>query len=270
LVDHDFVETFNMQILEGRDFSKEYSTDVEEAVIINETFARQLGLGNDIVGRKIINVGNRESQPTVIGIIRDFHHQNLKMTINPMILTMQPQGFNFIVARITPLEVPATLRHLETVWTEQFPDREFNFYFVDDNFRQQYPEEDKMQTIYLFFGAMAIFVACLGLYGLASFAIEQRTKEIGIRKVLGASVPDLVLNLCKDFLKLVLLANVLAWPLAFYVMNSWLDNFAYRIGLRPWVFLVAGAIALLIALLTISRQALKSALSNPVISLRYE
>ena len=269
-VDYDFITTFDMEILEGRDFSKDYSTDIEEAVVINETFARQLGLGHDIVGKKIINVGNRDSQPTVIGIIKDFHHKNLKLNINPMILTLQPRGFNFMVARITPLEVSATLKHLETIWTDQFPDREFNYYFVDDNFRQQYPEEDKMQTIYLFFGMMAIFVACLGLYGLASFAIEQRTKEIGIRKVLGASVPGIALNLSKDFLKLVLLANILAWPLAFYVMNNWLDNFAYRIGLKLWVFFLAGAIALLIALLTISRQALKSALSNPVISLRYE
>jgi putative ABC transport system permease protein len=269
-IDYDFITTFDMEILEGRNFSRDFSTDAEEAVVINETFARQLGLGHDIVGRKIINVGNRDSQPTVIGIIADFHHNNLKMNINPMILTLQPQGFNFIVARITPLEVSATLTHLETIWTEQFPDREFNYYFVDDNFRQQYPEEDKMQTIYLFFGTMAIFVACLGLYGLASFAIAQRTKEIGIRKILGASVPRIALNLSKDFLKLVLLANILAWPLAFYVMNNWLDNFAYRIGLKWWVFLLAGVIALLIALLTISRQALKSALSNPVKSLRYE
>ena len=270
VVDHDFIDTFNMEILAGRNFSREYSTDAEEAVIVNETFARQLGFGHDIIGKKIINVGNRESQPTVIGIIKDFHHKNLKLSINPMILTLDPRGFGFIIARITPLEISATIKHLETIWTEQFPDREFNYYFVDDNFRQQYPEEDKMQTVYLFFGMMAIFVACLGLYGLASFAIEQRTKEIGIRKVLGASVPGIALDLSKDFLKLVALANILAWPLAFYVMNNWLDNFAYRIGLKLWVFFLAGLIALLIALLTISRQSLKSALSNPVRSLRYE
>ncbi len=269
-IDHDFVETFNMEIIKGRNFSREYSTDVEDAVVINETFARQLGLGDDIIGKKIINVGNRDSQPTVIGIVKDFHHKNLKLSINPIILGLQPQGYNFIVARISPLETSSTLKHLEGIWTDEFPNREFNYYFVDDNFRQQYPEEDKMQTIYLFFGMMAIFVACLGLYGLASFAIEQRTKEIGIRKVLGATVPNLALGLSKDFLKLVLLANVVAWPLAFYVMNNWLDNFAYRIGLKWWVFVLAGVTALLIAMLTISRQALKSALSNPVISLRYE
>jgi putative ABC transport system permease protein len=270
VIDHDFVDTFNMQLVKGRNFSREYSTDAAEAVLVNKTFAQQIGLGDEIIGRKIINVGNRENQPTVVGVLEDFHHNNLKMTINPVVLALQPRGFAFIVARITPFEVSSTLRYLETVWTEQFPNREFNYYFVDDNFRQQYPEEDKMQTIYLFFGTMAIFVACLGLYGLASFAIEQRTKEIGIRKVLGASVPTIALNLSKDFLRLVLLANILAWPLAFYVMNNWLDNFAYRIGLKWWVFLVAGVIALFIALLTISRQTFKSALSNPVKSLRYE
>jgi putative ABC transport system permease protein len=259
-----------MQIVKGRNFSREYSTDAAEAVLVNKTFAQQIGLGDEIIGRKIINVGNRENQPTVVGVLEDFHHNNLKMTINPVVLALQPRGFAFTVARITPFEVSSTLRYLETVWTEQFPNREFNYYFVDDNFRQQYPEEDKMQTIYLFFGTMAIFVACLGLYGLASFAIEQRTKEIGIRKVLGASVPTIALNLSKDFLRLVLLANILAWPLAFYVMNNWLDNFAYRIGLKWWVFLMAGVIALFIALLTISRQTFKSALSNPVNSLRYE
>lgn len=270
VIDHDFIDTFNIQLTKGRNFSREYTTDAAEAILVNETFAQQIGLGDEIIGRKIIDVGNRENQPTVIGVLGDFHHNNLKMTINPVVLTLQPQGFAFTVARITPLEVNSTLKHLETVWTEQFPNREFNYYFVDDNFRQQYPEEDKMRTIYLFFGIMAIFVACLGLYGLASFAIEQRTKEIGIRKILGASVPTIALNLSIDFLKLVLLANILAWPLAFYVMNNWLDNFAYRIGLKWWVFLTAGVIALLIALLTISRQTLKSALSNPVKSLRYE
>jgi putative ABC transport system permease protein len=270
VIDHDFVDTFNMQIVKGRNFSREYSTDAAEAVLVNKTFAQQIGLGDEIIGRKIINVGNRENQPTVVGVLEDFHHNNLKMTINPVVLALQPRGFAFIVARITPFEVSSTLKHLETVWTDQFPNREFNYYFVDDNFRQQYPEEDKMQTIYLFFGTMAIFVACLGLYGLASFAIEQRTKEIGIRKVLGASVPTIAFNLSKDFLRLVLLANILAWPLAFYVMNNWLDNFAYRIGLKWWVFLMAGVIALFIALLTISRQTFKSALSNPVNSLRYE
>ena len=270
LVDFDFIQTFGMEILWGRDFSREYSTDVMDAVIINETFARQLGLGPDVIGKQIIEVADSKIRPIVIGVVKDFHHQSLKLQINPMMLDIQPEGFAFVAARITPHNVSATLESLETVWKKQFPEREFNHYFLDDNYRQRYPEEDKMQDIYLIFGFLAIFVACLGLYGLASFATEQRAKEIGIRKVLGATVPNITFNLSKDFLKLVLLANIIAWPLGFYMMNNWLDHFAYRIGIEWWVFLASGLIAQFIAILTVSQQALKSALSNPADILKYE
>ncbi|MGB6864651.1 MAG: ABC transporter permease [Candidatus Aminicenantaceae bacterium] len=269
-IDYDFVKTFDMKILWGRDFSREYSTDANDAVILNETFARQLGLGSDILGKQIIDVSNSEFRPIVIGVIKDFHHQSLKLKINPMILSIEPEQFAFVAARITPQNVSATLEHIETVWKEQFPNREFNHYFVDDNYRQRYPEEDKMQDIYLIFGFLAIFVACLGLYGLASFATEQRAKEIGIRKVLGATVPNITFYLSKDFLKLVLLANIIAWPLGFYVMNNWLDNFSYRIGIKWWVFVASGLLAQFIAIMTVSQQALKSALSNPADILKYE
>jgi putative ABC transport system permease protein len=269
-VDYDFIKTFGMEILWGRDFSREFSTDATDAVILNETFARQLGLGPDVIGNQIIDVSNPEFRPTVIGVIKDFHHQSMKLRINPMMLQIQPEGFAFVAARITPHNIPATLEQLKTVWKEQFPDREFNHYFVDDNYRKRYPEEDKMQDIYLIFGFLAIFVACLGLYGLASFATEQRAKEISIRKVLGATVPNITFNLSKDFLKLVLLANIIAWPLGFYVMTHWLDNFVYRIGIEWWVFLVSGLLAQIIAIMTVSHQALKSALSNPADTLKYE
>jgi putative ABC transport system permease protein len=269
-VDYDFIKTFGMEVLWGRDFSRDYSTDVNNAVILNETFARQLGLDSDIIGKQIIDVSNPEFRPTVIGVIKDFHHKDLKLNINPVILSVLPQQFAFVVARITPYNVSSTLKHIETTWKEQFPDREFNHYFVDDNFRQRYPEEDKLQNIYLIFGILAIFVACLGLYGLASFATEQRAKEIGIRKVLGATLPNITFNLSKDFLKLVLLANIIAWPLGFFVMKHWLDNFAYRIGIEWWVFVVSGLLAQFIAIMTVSHQALKSALSNPADTLKYE
>jgi putative ABC transport system permease protein len=269
-VDHDFIKTFGMEVLWGRDFSREYSTDANDAVILNETFARQLGLGSDIIGKQIIDVSNPEYRPTVIGVIKDFHHKSLKLRINPTILSVRPQAFAFIAARITPHNVSSTLSRLETIWKEQFPDREFNYYFVDDNYRQRYPEEDKMQDIYLTFGFLAIFIACLGLYGLASFSTEQRAKEIGIRKVLGATVPNITFTLSKDFIKLVLFANIIAWPIGFYVMNNWLNNFAYRIGIEWWVFLAAGLISQIIALMTVSHQALKSALTNPAETLQYE
>jgi putative ABC transport system permease protein len=269
-VDYDFIKTFDVEVLWGRDFSREFSTDASDAVILNETFARQLGLGSDIIGKQIIDVSNSEFRPIVIGVIKDFHHQSLKLKINPMILSIEPEQFAFVAARITPQNVSATLENIETVWKEQFPNREFNHYFVDDNYRQRYPEEDKMQDIYLIFGFLAIFVACLGLYGLASFATEQRAKEIGIRKVLGASVPNITFYLSKDFLKLVILANIIAWPLGFYVMNNWLDNFAYRIGIEWWMFVASGLLAQFIAIMTVSQQALKSALSNPADILKYE
>jgi putative ABC transport system permease protein len=269
-VDYDFIKTFGMEVLWGRDFSRDYATDADDAVILNETFARQLGLGSEIVGKQIIDVGNPEFRPTVIGIIKDFHHKNLKLDINPVILRVRAQQFAFVAARINPHNVSSTLKHIETAWKEQFPDREFNYYFVDDSFRQRYPEEDKLQNIYLIFGSLAIFVACLGLYGLASFATEQRAKEIGIRKVLGATLPNITFNLTKDFLKLVLLANIIAWPLGFLVMSHWLDNFAYRIGIEWWVFAVSGLLAQFIAIMTVSHQALKSALSNPADTLKYE
>jgi putative ABC transport system permease protein len=269
-VDYDFIKTFGMELLWGRDFSREFSTDATDAVILNETFARQLGLGPDVVGNQIIDVSNPKFQPTVIGVINDFHHQSMKLRINPMMLQMQPQGFAWVVARITPHNISATLEQIKTVWKEQFPDREFNHYFVDDNYRQRYPEEDKMQDVYLIFGFLAIFVACLGLYGLASFATEQRAKEIGIRKVLGATVPNISFTLSKDFLMLVLIANIIAWPLGFYVMDNWLDSFAYRIGIEWWMFVVSGLLAQVIAIMTVSQQALKSALSNPADTLKYE
>jgi putative ABC transport system permease protein len=269
-VDYDFIKTFDMEILSGRDFSREYSTDESDAVIINETFARQLGLDSDIVGKQIIDVSNPEFRPTVIGVVKDFHHKSLKLHINPVILDVNQQQFGFTVARITPNDIPSTLTHLETAWKQEFPDREFNHFFLDDSYRQKYPEEDKLQNIYLIFGFVAIFVACLGLYGLASFATDQRAKEIGIRKVLGATLPNVTFFLSKDFLKLVLLANIIAWPLGFFVMNSWLDNFAYRIGIEWWVFVISGLLAQLIAFMTVSHQALKAATSNPVDTLMYE
>jgi putative ABC transport system permease protein len=269
-VDYDFIKTFDMEIVSGRDFSREYTSDENDAVIINETFARQLGLDSEIVGKQIIDVSDSEFRPTVIGVVKDFHHKSLKLHINPLILDVRPQQFAFAVARITPHDVSSTLKHLETAWKEEFPDREFNHYFVDDSYRQRYPEEDKLQNIYLIFGFLAIFVACLGLYGLASFATDQRAKEIGIRKVLGATLPNITFFLSKDFLKLVLLANIIAWPLGFFVMNHWLDNFAYRIGIEWWVFVVSGLLAQFIAVITVSHQALKSALSNPADTLKYE
>jgi putative ABC transport system permease protein len=270
-VDYDFIKTFGMDIVWGRDFSREFSTDINQAVLINEKAARDLGVGEEVIGKQLINIARNNRRQTVVGVVRDFHHKSLKLEINPVIFALtRAQIRGFLGVRISPKNVSDTLKHLENIWKEINPDRNFAYYFVDDDFRTKYPEEDKVRQVYLYFGILAIFIACLGLYGLASFTVEQRTKEIGIRKVLGAPVHGIITKLSKEFILLVLIANVLAWPTAYYVMDNWLDGFAYRIDISWWTFALSGLIALMIALLTVSHQSIKSALANPVNALRYE
>jgi putative ABC transport system permease protein len=192
------------------------------------------------------------------------------MAINPTVLKLNPTVFGFVSVRISPANVSSTLDFLEKTFKELMPQFEYRYFFVDDDFRQKYPNEEKVQSIYTYFGALAVFVACLGLFGLASFIIERRTKEIGIRKALGASVRKVVFLLSGEFLKSVLLANLVAWPLAFYFMNRWLRTFAYRIRIEWWFIVLAGVLSLVVAFLTVSYQSMKSARANPVDSLRYE
>lgn len=270
-VDYDFIKTFGMDIVLGRNFSREFSTDISQAVLINEKAARDLGIGEEIIGKQVINIARNNRRQTVVGVVRDFHHKSLKLEINPVIFALtRTQIRRFLSVRISPNNVSDTLSYLGSIWKEINPDLNFAYYFVDEDFRAKYPEEDKVRQVYLSFGILAIFIACLGLYGLASFTVEQRTKEIGIRKVLGASVHGIITKLSKEFILLVLVANVLAWPTAYYIMNNWLDGFAYRINISWWTFALSGLIALMIALLTVSHQSIKSALANPVIALRYE
>ncbi len=270
-VDYDFIPTFGMNIVWGRNFSREFSTDISQAVLINEKAARDLGMGEEIIGKQVINIARNNRHQTVVGVVRDFHHKSLKLEINPVIFALtRAQIRRFLCVRISPNNVSDTLNYLGSLWKEINPDLNFAYYFVDDDFRAKYPEEDKVRQIYLYFGILAIFIACLGLYGLASFTVEQRTKEIGIRKVLGASVYGIFTKLSKEYILLVLIANVLAWPAAYSIMNNWLDGFAYRINISWWTFVLSGLIALMIALSTVSHQSIKSALANPVIALRYE
>jgi putative ABC transport system permease protein len=175
-----------------------------------------------------------------------------------------------ISIRLRPDDIPSALTFLQEKWQEYRPDYPFSYYFIDERFNQRYENEEKLGKLFSLFSLLAIAVACLGLFGLAAFTAEQRTKEIGIRKVLGASVAGILSLLSKDFVKLVVVANIIAWPVAWYAMNRWLQDFAYRIDIGWWVFAFAGGLALLIALLTVSTQAIKAALANPVESLRYE
>ncbi len=267
---YDFLDTYGLEIKWGRKFSKEYATDAENAVIINEKTADLLGWGEDAVGKKLYNTADNNRERTVIGVVKNFHLTSLKQEISPLVLELEPKSFRFVSVKLNPNSVPQSLAFLEDVFREVQPDREFSYYFIDDAFRQLYPEEDKVGQIYLTFGLLAIFIACLGLFGLSSFSAVQRTKEIGVRKVLGASIREIVFMLSKEFTILILVANLLAWPLAYFIMQRWLRSFAYRIDVSVDIFLISGLIATAIALLTISHQSIKAAVSNPANSLRYE
>jgi putative ABC transport system permease protein len=269
-VDYDFVRHYGLDIVWGRDFSRTYSTDVQEAIIINETAARELGWGEDAVGKEMVNVSRGNSGRRIIGVVRDFHHKSLKLPLNPTVLALNPNTFGYISVRIRPENVSGTLGFLEGIWEEINPRIEFNYFFIDDDFRSKYPDEERVRSLYIYFGIVAVFVACLGLFGLASFIIERRTKEIGVRKVLGAGVRKIVLSLSGQFILWVLLSNLLAWPLAYLILDKWLQSFAYRIRLQLWMFVACGVLAFLIAFLTVAYQAFRSAAANPADALRYE
>jgi len=274
LGDYDFIRTFGMEIVEGREFSKAFATDAEGAFILNEAAVKKLGW-IDAIGKKLEMADVSAGEPRqgrVIGVVKDFHLRSLHHEVEPLVLLVAPQTYyldNFVV-RLAPQNMTATLALLENKWREVAPDRPFEYFFLEEAFEQLYRREEKLAAVFKYFSGLTIFVGCLGLFGLASFAAAQRTKEIGIRKALGASAMNLAALLSKDFARLVALAFVVAAPLAFYFMNAWLQTFAYRIALGWQVFALAGGAALLLALLTVSYQALKAAFMNPVEALRCE
>ncbi|MFQ5638923.1 MAG: ABC transporter permease [bacterium] len=265
-VDHDFIETLGIEIAAGRNFSSRSGTiDAGDEYILNESAVRMLGwkepLGKQF---KIIKKG------TVIGVVKDFHFRSLHHKIEPVALNIYPKVFSYLLVRIRPENISNTLTFLKHKWQSFAPGRPFEYFFLDEDFNRIYKSETRLSKIFGYLAAFAIFIACLGLFGLAAFATERRTKEIGIRKVLGATLSGILLLLSKDFTKWVLLANIIACPIAYFAMNQWLQNYAYRINIGIWTFLLAGSLALFIALLTVGYQAIKAALANPVESLRYE
>jgi putative ABC transport system permease protein len=268
--DADLVPTLGLEIVQGRNFSKEIPTDAD-AVLINEATVRKLGW-TDPVGRRIkmptLPVG-RWREKTVIGVLRDFHFLGLREVIEPFLLDLGTEEDQLIVKLRTDRLGP-TLRELERAWREIDPVRPLDFFFLDEFFDAQYRAEERLGRLFSSFSGLAIVIACLGLFGLASFMAEQRTKEIAIRKVLGASARGVVARLSLEFVKLVGLATVLAWPVAYFAMGAWLKNFAYRVGLSPWTFLAAGFAALGIAFLTVGTQAFRAASSDPAESLKFE
>jgi putative ABC transport system permease protein len=268
--DQDFVNTYGVKIVAGRNFSRDFSTDTG-SFLLNEASVKVLGLkSNEEVIGKDFQYGNRRGK--VIGVFNDFHFESMHQKIVPLVLLVPRSlnNYNNFSIKISGNNIPAALTHIENVWRKFLPEVPYQYTFLDENFDRLYQSEQRQGTIFTVFACIAIFIACLGLFGLSAFAITQRLKEIGIRKVLGADVSTIVGLLSKDFLKLVIIAAVIAFPIAWYAMDSWLQDFAYRINIPWWIFLVAGILAAMVALLTISFQAVRAALANPVRALRSE
>jgi len=273
-IDDDFLGTYDVELVEGRNFSKEMSTDQEEAILINETAARKLAWENP-VGKKIYQSTNIEDPTarrplTVIGVFKDIHHRSVHHVVEPSLIDYLPDYAERITLKLNTMNISQTMKRIEERWNTIVSDHPFDYFFLDDYYDGLYRSEERLGRVFQSFTLFAILIGCLGLFGLASFAAEQRTKEIGIRKVLGSSVRSIVLLLCREFVLLVVLANVFAWPVAFFTMKKWLQSFPYQEGINIVTFILAGSVALVIALLTVSYRAVKAARINPVDSLKYE
>ncbi len=267
--DYDFLKTYEIELLKGRDFSRDFGSDEEGAFLVNETAAAKLGWGEESIGKKIGY--SREMMRPIVGVIKDFHYRSLKEVIGPLAIFLRPRHDTYLSIKMNTNDISGVLAYIEKTWNAFEKERSFEYFFVDENFDSLYHSEERLSQIITFFSFIAIFVACLGLFGLASYTAEQSTKEIGIRKVLGASIGSIIVQLSRNFLRWILVANVIAWPLTYFIMkNYWLSNFPFRISLHLLTFMTAGLIAVIIALLTVSYQSIKAALANPIDSLRYE
>ncbi|MDP4262376.1 MAG: ABC transporter permease [Bacteroidota bacterium] len=268
-VDYDYIKTMGMEMAAGRNFSKEFGAD-SNAVIINETTAGFLGY-KDPVGHSIYTFGNNNKIVpfNIIGVVKNFNFESLRKNIGPLCFRLGKSTYS-ISFKVNAAGIHSLIPQIQSKWKAMAPGLPFSYRFLDDSFTEMYSNEQRIGKLALLFSVLAILIACLGLFGLATFIAEQRTKEIGIRKVLGSSVSGVVMLLSKDFLKLVLIAFVMAAPAAWWFMHKWLEDFAYRINIGWWIFLVAGTIALSIAVLTVCFQAIKAAVANPVKSLRTE
>jgi len=269
-VDHDYLDVFGLELLKGRNFSRDLASDITGggAYILNETVVRQLGWKNPI--GKQFRFSHHSEMGTVIGVVKDFHNLPFYRRSGPVALILSSRNKRYLSVKIHSENMPETVSSIERIWDKFSNGWPFEYSFMDETYDQMYKSEIRMNHLFRSFSALAIFLSCLGLFGLASFTAERRTKEIGIRKVLGASVPGIFMLLSRGLSKWVLLANIIAWPAAYYFMNGWLQNFAYRVGLSVWIFILSGLAAFGIALLTVSYQSIKAATANPVDSLRYE
>ncbi len=265
-VDYDFLDTFGLEMAEGRFFSKEYSTDATESFVVNQAAVKAMEM-DDPIGKelKVWDLSRR-----IIGVVKDYHFESLHKPIIPMAMRIDPRWYQQACVRISPRRVSETLAFLEKKWKEGHPRYPFEYQFLDDMIHSLYRSEQSIGTVVTVFTVLALFISCLGIFGLSSYTAEQRTKEIGIRRVLGASVSSVVKHISKEFVFLVIIANVIAWPLAYFLISQWLQRFAYRIAMGWWTFVLVGIVIFVLSLFTISWQIIRAATANPVDSLRYE
>jgi putative ABC transport system permease protein len=277
--DEDYVKTLGLKIIAGRDFSKNMATDVREAFIINETAVNEFGFGSPekAIGQPI---GWNEWEPKdtlnpvkkgkVIGVIQDFHYKSLHEKVTASVIQLYPQVTFKIAIKLKTTGIKNTLAYIRDTWTKFVPSYPLDYQFMDESYARMYKSEEKLAELLWIFTAMAILIGCMGLFGLAAFSAEQRVKEIGIRKVLGATTGGIMVLLSKNFLQLVIISLLVASPVAWWAMSKWLQDFAYKINISWWIFVLAGLAALFVALITVSFQAIKAAIANPVKSLRTE
>ncbi|HMK17716.1 MAG TPA: ABC transporter permease [Chitinophagaceae bacterium] len=264
-VDHDYMNTMGMKIIEGRNFSKDMASD-SSATIINKAMAEKLGLKNPI-NQRIVNGWETW---TVIGVMEDFNFESMKQNVNPLCVVLGNNTSTIVAVKIKTTNTRSVIDHISSLWKDFAPDQPIRYTFLDESFANMYAEVQRTGDIFTAFAVLAIIIACLGLFALSAFMAEQRNKEIGIRKVLGATVSSITTMLSKDFIKLVIISIVIATPIAYWTMTKWLQDFAYRISISWWMIAVAGLAAIIIALITISFQSIKAAIANPMKSLRTE
>jgi putative ABC transport system permease protein len=264
-VDFDYLETFRMKLVEGRSFSQEFATDSAN-YIINEEAVRVMGISAPV--GKILQY--REEQGQIIGIVKNFNFHHLSRAIDPVVLKISPAYFTEVVIRIKPEDHDMTIKAIENIWTNHYNGEPFEYQFLDEELDQMYRPEQRMGVIFNLFSLLAILISCMGLFGMASFMTEQRTKEIGIRKTYGSSLLNIFLLINGSFIRLILLANLIAWPVSWFAMHKWLENYAYRTSIPWWSFVLAAIISILIGFITVTYQSLRAASTNPSDTLHYE
>lgn len=269
-IDYNFIDLMGMKIIKGRNFNKKFGTDLEQGVIINWKTAQKLGWNENALGKEIHQRSYETNVYKVIGVVEDFNFSSLREEIGPIIFILEKRPEDLLTIRMNPKNKEKTISYIDDLWHKMNPNEPFKYDYLEDMINELYESDDQLQSIIGYFAILSIFISLLGLFGLSSFITEQFSKNIGIRKLLGASVRSIVYLLSKDFLRLIFIAFIIATPVAWLAMNNWLENFAYRINIQIFWFILTGFVVLLIAQLTVIAQTIKTALTNPVDVIKYE